>query len=564
MPVQQNTSPTIIQSTVCAVLLLLVAWLLTGCNSAPVGSATPVTNDQSFTPVVTEAPIVEVDEAPQANAADEINEEPHRQADQESIFSSQKSLDDIWSRMRQGFRLHQPLHPRITKEIEWYSSHPDYIVRIQERAAPLLHFILEETEKRGMPSEFALLPAVESAFLPFAYSPGRAAGLWQFIPSTGRHYGLEQNWWYDGRRDIITSTRAALDFLQALAKIFDGDWELALAAYNSGSGTVSRALKKNRKRGKGTDFWSLKLPKETQDYVPRLLAISKIIGNPAIYGITLDPIPNKPQIGTVDIGGQLDLALAAEMAGMPIKDIYRFNPGFNRWATAPDGPHHLTLPLDNIPPFLTALEKLDPSQRLRWKRYKINPGDSLSVIAKKHNTTLALLKQVNKIKGNRIRAGKHLLIPVSSQGRSHYALSATQRQQKIKNTTREGARITHQVQRGDNLWDIARTHKVSHRKLAKWNGMAPGDTLRLDQELVIWKQATNDYSGIELPNINNGPANRSNAISYRVRKGDSLARIAQRFNVRIADLRRWNKLPEKYLQPGQKLKLYVDITEQTL
>jgi len=552
MPAYLNTSNTIIK----IFLLFSTLALLIGCNSTQLRSETPSRDQQAV--VALPKPIKATIELKQAPILNETK------VDQEPIFSTTKQEDDIWSRLRKGFRLHQPVHPRIEREIKWYASHPGYIARIQERAAPLIHFILEEAEKRNMPTEVVLLPVVESAFQPFAYSPGRAAGLWQFIPSTGRHYGLKQNWWYDGRRDIMASTHAALDFLQTLARTFDGDWELALAAYNSGSGTVSRAIRKNRKRGKETNFWSLKLPKETQDYVPRLLAISKIIDNPSIYGITLDPIPNQPQIGTVNIGSQLDLALAAEMAEMSIKELSSFNPAYNRWATAPDGPHRLTLPLTKIPAFQAALEKLPPSQRLRWKRYKIKMGDSLGVIARKHNTTLSLLKKVNKIKGNRIRAGKHLLIPVSSKDGRYYAYSATQRKQRIKNTPRKGNRLTHTVERGDSLWDIARAHKVSHRKLAKWNGMAPGDTLQLGQELVIWSQSKTIQPDIQIPNIDQTPFNSQSTISYRVRKGDSLARIAQRFNVRIADLRRWNRLPSKYLQPGQRIKLYVDITAQTL
>ncbi|MCF6281284.1 MAG: LysM peptidoglycan-binding domain-containing protein [Candidatus Polarisedimenticolaceae bacterium] len=557
MPAQLNSRTHTLHSVTKALtLLLLSALLLTACGSAEVRSEAS-NNEQpavaTSKPEITASPVIE-----------ELIE-PVRVVDQEPIFSvTTKDEYDIWSRLRQGFRLHQPVRSRIDLEVKWYVNHPDYIARVQERATPLLHFILEEAERRNMPTEVVLLPVVESAFQPFAYSPGRAAGLWQFIPATGRHYGLEQNWWYDGRRDIIASTHAALDFLQHLARSFDGDWELALAAYNSGAGTVGRAIRKNRKQGKATDFWSLKLPRETQGYVPRLLAIAKIIDNPAIYGITLKSIPDQPQIGTVDIGGQLDLALAAEMAEMPIKEIYSFNPAFNRWATAPNGPHHLTLPLEKIPTFQAALAKLDPSKRLRWKRYKIKSGDSLGVIARKHNTTLALLKQVNKIRGNRIRAGKHLLIPVSSKGRRHYAFSSTQRKQKIKNTVRKGTRLTHTVEHGDSLWDIARAHKVSYRKLAKWNGMAPGDTLHLGQELVIWSKSNKTQPTLQIPNFNPTPFNRQNSISYRVRKGDSLARIAQRFNVRVADLRRWNRLPSKYLQPGQKIKLYVDITQQTL
>jgi membrane-bound lytic murein transglycosylase D len=541
-----------------ALFFITISLLLTGCNSAQTRPEASVKQEQPTKVAEAQPAAVKVVEIEQSSAPEE------NIVDQEPIFSTVKLKDDIWVRLRRGFALHQPVHPRIEQEVEWYVSHPGYLTRIQERAAPLIHFIVEEAEKRNMPTEVVLLPVVESAFQPFAYSPGRAAGLWQFIPSTGKHYGLKQNWWYDGRRDIIASTHAALDFLQSLARTFNGDWELALAAYNSGSGTVGRAIRKNRKLGKATDFWSLKLPKETQGYVPRLLAIAKVIDNPAFYGIKLDPIPNTPQIGTVDIGGQLDLALAAEMAELSIKELYRFNPAYNRWATAPKGPHRLTLPLNKIPTFQAALAKLAPSERLRWKRYKIKQGDSLGVIARKHNTTLALLKQVNKIRGNRIRVGKHLLIPVSSKGRHHYAYSATQRKNKIKNTARTGNRHTHRVEQGDSLWDIARAYKVNHRKLAKWNGIAPGDTLRLGQELVIWSKRKKAKPTIQIPNIDQTPFNRQSSISYRVRKGDSLARIAQRFNVRIADLRRWNSLPSKYLQPGQRLKLYVDITEQTL
>ncbi len=554
MPALLNTS----NATIKAFLLLSILILFVGCESTLPRSENPTYNQPTVDTVEPLSTPIKVVIEPELASLSETK------VDQEPIFSTIEQESDIWNRLRKGFRLHQPIHPRIEREIEWYTRHPSYIARIQERAAPLIYFILEEAEKRNMPTEVVLLPVVESAFQPFAYSHGRAAGLWQFIPSTGRHYGLKQNWWYDGRRDIIASTHAALDFLQHLARTFDGDWELALAAYNSGSGTVSRSIRKNRKRGKETNFWSLKLPKETQDYVPRLLAISKIIDNPSIYGITLDPIPNRPQIGTVDIGSQLDLALAAEMAEMSIKELSSFNPAYNRWATAPDGPHRLMLPLEKIPTFQAALEKLPPSQRMHWKRYKIKTGDSLGVIAREHNTTLSLLKKINKIKGNRIRAGKYLLIPVSSKDHRYYAYSATQRKQRIKNIPRKGNRLTHTVEHGDSLWDIARAHKVSHRKLAKWNGMAPGDTLQLGQELVIWSKSNPIQHNIQIPNIDHTPFNRQSTISYRVRKGDSLARIAQRFNVRVADLRRWNRLPSKYLQPGQKIKLYVDITAQTL
>ena len=476
---------------------------------------------------------------------------------------------DLWARARAGFRLPIPENASIERELNWFISHPEYIKRVQVRARPYLHFILEETEKRGLPTELALLPVVESAFQPFAYSPGRAAGLWQFIPSTGRHYGLKQNWWYDGRRDVVAATRAALDYLQALADEFDGDWELALAGYNAGAGNVRRAIKKNQRRGRPTDFWSLKLPRETRSYVPRLLAFARLLSESDKLGIHFQPLPNRPYFAGVDIGSQLDLALAAEMAGISIEELYRLNPGFNRWATDPKGPHRLQLPVGKVEPFKQRLAQLDPGDRLRWKRYRIKNGDSLGVIARRHGTTVALLQQVNKIRGTRIRAGKHLLIPISSKRLNHYALSAGQRKARIQNSTRSGSRIDYVVQPGDTLWDIARSHKVSHLKLAKWNGMAPRDILHPGQKLVIWTKSGSVVaarSAAVLPptDFNTGPRNTRSSLRYRVRRGDSLSRIATRFNVTVADLRKWNTLPSKYLQPGQKITLYVDITRQTL
>jgi membrane-bound lytic murein transglycosylase D len=465
--------------------------------------------------------------------------------------------------------LNVPDHPRVSRELEWFKNHQEYLVRLQDRAQPYLFHIVEEVERRNMPMELVLLPAVESAFQPFAYSHGRAAGLWQFIPATGKRYGLKQNWWYDGRRDVVAATDAALDLLQALNREFDGDWELALAAYNAGSGNVRRAIRKNRKKGKPTDFWSLDLPRETRSYVPRLLALCTVLKDPQEYGLQpMTPIADVPYFTTVDIETQLDLALAAEMAGLELNDLYRLNPGFNRWATDPTGPHRLSIPVENAQQFREKLAQLDPAKRVTWKRYKIRSGDNLGAIARKHGTSVALLRQINKLKGTNIRAGKHLLIPVATRQLDQYAMSADQRKVKIRDTKRSGERILHTVRRGETLWEIARKYKVGHRSLAKWNGMAPRDTLRTGQELVIWvKRGTKVAQAAPQSlaiNTDRRPPNSQSSVRYRVRKGDSLAKIAQRFNVRIADLKRWNTFSGKYLQPGQKIKLYVDVTAQTL
>ncbi len=466
--------------------------------------------------------------------------------------------NDIYTRLRAGYALPDKKHSGVRPDQTWFAKHPKYLLRTTLRAQPYLHYILDEVESRGMPTEIALLPIVESAFQPFAYSHGRAAGIWQFIPGTGKMYGLKQNWWYDGRRDVYASTKAALTYLQRLHKIFDGDWLLALAAYNSGQGTVSRAIRKNKKKGKLTDYWNLDLPKETEGYVPKLLALSNIIGDPKAYNVTLTPIANESYFTKVDTGEQIDLALAADLAGMSTDELYNLNPGFNRWATDPDGPHYLLIPNNKATTFTLALKHLPDTQRVAWVRHKIKAGESLLVIAKRYQTTVDLLQDTNKLDSHVIRAGKHLLVPTATRKLSAYSQSASLRKKSIQQRKRSGKKTIHHIQQGDTLWDISRKYKVGVRELAKWNAMAPRDPLKLGQKLVIWSK-----NGAK-PNVRNAPNAPTQKINYRVRSGDSLARIAQKFKVTVRQLQRWNKLnTEKHLQPGQRITLYVDVTRQS-
>jgi len=491
-----------------------------------------------------------------ANPADgpDINESDPFELQESPSFS-------IWPRIREGFQIDTHLdHPWVQAELEWYSKHPEYLYRTMTRAEPFIHYILVEAEKRGLPTELVLLPVVESAYQPFAYSHGRAAGLWQFIPSTGRLYGLEQNWWYDGRRDIYASTQAALKYLQNLNKLFDGDWTLALAAYNSGSGTVQRAIRKNKKQGKPTDFWHLNLPKETRAYVPKLMALKELVESPELYEVGLRCIPDAPGFVPVDTESQIDLALAAELAELDVDTLYTYNPAFNRWATSPDGPHRLLLPYNNAEIFKANLALFPDDQRVQWKRHKIKKGETLSHIAVKYNTTAKELRKANNISGNNIRAGKHLLIPVASRNQSTYTLSSSQRIKALQSSNRKNkARINHIVQNGESFWTISRKYKVDMHKLAKWNGMAIRDPLRKGQKLVVW---TNN-NGSRTAASNGKPSQTIQPIYYTVRNGDSLYRIADRYSVSIDDLHSWNRIKGKYLKPGQKLKLYIDVTEQS-
>lgn len=470
------------------------------------------------------------------------------------------SNEDLWNRMRAGFMLdHSVNNERVQAQLDWYQKHPQYMERVVDRGSRYLHYILNETEKRGLPTELALLPVVESAFDPFAYSHGRASGLWQFIPSTGKYFGLNQSWWHDERRDVIAATDAALTYLERLTERFDGDYTLALAAYNSGGGTVSRAIRRNTKRNKPTDFWSLDLPNETRHYVPKLIALAKIFDDPAKYGITLQPVEDKPYFEVVETGSQIDLAQAASLAGVDIDEIYLLNPHYNRWATTPEGPHRLLIPATNAEQFRTALASLDPSKRVSWVSYKIASGDSLIGISRKFGTTPAVIKEVNKLRGDFIRAGQQLIIPKASKGAATYALSASnrlERKQARSGRNGNGTRVDYQVRRGDTFWDIAREHGVSVRQVAAWNGMAPGDPLIPGKKLVIWSKTAS--SGVAA--ARNGNNSMIRRVGYKVRKGDSLSRIASRFSVNVSDIASWNGLNKsRYLQPGQSLVLYVDV-----
>jgi membrane-bound lytic murein transglycosylase D len=458
---------------------------------------------------------------------------------------------NIWRRVRRGFALNGYEHRRVDAELKWYSRHQGYIDRITTRAWPFLHYILAEVEKRNMPTEIALLPVVESAFQPYAYSPGQAAGMWQFIAATGKRYGLKMNWWYDGRRDVYQSTHAALDFLLDLHEHFDNDWLLALAAYNSGQGTVDRAIRANRRAGKKIDFWSLELPKETRDYVPRLLAISVLIDDPRAFGIRLSILPDRPYFKKVDLSAQIDLALAAKMADMTVDELYSLNPAFNRWATAPDGPHYLLIPVDKAPAFKQNLAKIDLQEALQWTQHKIKAGETLSTIAARYHTTISAIQKINKISDATIISGESLIIPVSS-------------------TTVAGSqadKVEHRVEEGDTFWELAQQYDVSIKHIAEWNSMTPEDYLIPGQTLVIWQNSAQSEESINQALIKTrftAPPKRSTTrkITYKVRNGESLSYISKKFRVAVDDVIQWNSLEEEAnnLRPGQYLKLYVDVT----
>jgi len=468
-----------------------------------------------------------------------------------------RAWNDMLEHLRQGFSLAPVMNPDVEAQLNWFVRHPDYLDRVFNRAQRYLPHITDELESRGLPLELALLPIVESAFDPFAYSHGRASGLWQMIPGTARRFGIRQNWWYDGRRDVLDSTNGALDYLAYLHGLMDGDWLLAVASYNSGEGNVMRAVRRNNASRKPTDFWHLSLPRETSAYVPKLLALVEIVRDPAKYGLTLPELKYEPQFAVTDVGGQLDLALAAELAGLDIDTLYSYNAGFNRWATDPEGPHRLILPLDAAAAFEQALATVADDERLRWHRHQVKQGETLSEIATQYHTTLASIRNANQLRGNIIRAGSHLMIPVAAKPLAAYSKSVGERREAKQNAARDGNRLEHYVRSGESFWSISRKYEVGMRELAAWNGMAPRDPLSIGQKLVVWtKQA------VPVATINGNATTRK--LRYTVRSGDSLYLIANRFRVTVSDLVRWNDISaEKILRPGQTLTMYVDVRAQS-
>ena len=389
---------------------------------------------------------------------------------------------DLWDRIRAGFAF-PPLRNRYVSYYEnWYRARPEYLRRVVERATRYLYYIVEEVEQRGVPLEIALLPVIESAFKPNAYSRAHAGGLWQFIPATGRRYGLKQNWWYDGRRDVISATQAALDYLTFLHKEFHGDWFHALAAYNTGERRVARAIRYNRQRGRSTAYQHLRLKSETRRYVPKLIAVKNIVLNPERYGLTLQTIPNRPYFVSVDTRSQVDLSVAAELAAVSAQELKQLNAGFRRWATDPDGPHRLLVPVAHGQRLQQGLTQLPPGKRMRWARHQIRRGDTLSAIARRYGVSVRSIQRTNKLRGTRIRAGNTLLIPVSARAQTRGPKRRT-----ASGKRRSSKPLVHRVRSGDTLWAIARRYNVYVSELRRWNAIETNHILQLGQKILVYR-----------------------------------------------------------------------------
>lgn len=451
---------------------------------------------------------------------------------------------NLWVRISDDMQLDFPDNQRIRQQRATILRSDNHLATIASRAEPYLYLIVEEIERRGLPMELVTIPMIESMFDPHARSRSNAVGLWQFVPQTGRNFGLRHDSWYDGRRDVLASTNAALDYFEYLNRFFDGDWLQTIAAYNAGEGRVRNAILRNQKRGRPTDYWSLDLPRETRMYVPKVLAMADVLSNPEKYNVTLPTLANEPRLRVVNTEGQIDLHVAAQLAGLRPADLKEVNPALSRWTTSPKGPYRLLVPVEYADSLELALADLPKRERIPTRSYRVVSGDTLSRIAMQNGVSVNQLKVANNLRGNTLRRGQTLAIP--SDGKPVAAAPAVRQPQskptRIAATT--GSKRHYKVRSGDTLWNISRAHGVTHGELAKWNGLNAKSALKPGMQLVIWPKSA---------------ASRDKSMVYQVRRGDSLSSIAARFQVAVVDVMRWNQLDKSgYIKPGQELTLFVN------
>lgn len=457
--------------------------------------------------------------------------------------------DDLWLRIREGYGMPE-LSSEYTRNHEsWYAARPDYVKRMVARSQRYLYHIVEEVEKRGMPTEIALLPMVESAFNPQAYSRSKASGIWQFIPSTGKDFGLKQNWWVDNRRDVTAATNAALTYLQRLHVMF-GTWDLALAAYNAGEGTVRRAIERNRKQGLPTDYESLTLPAETRNYVPKLQAVKNIMTHPEQYGLEILPIPNRPYFTKVSAPEQIDAHLAAKLAEISYEEFSSLNPEYNRPVlTATGTVHELLLPVGTAEVFKTNLENYD-KPLVSWQTYHAKRGERMDSIARKFGISLSQLRNVNDLPSrNKLAISRQILVPNAKASVSDGAVMlVTDSSEAVGQTD---ARVTqralqHRVAKGDTLQLIAKRYGTDTRQLMQLNRLK-SSKLKVGMQLTI-RPAAKATVKAQRADDQNEATDR-----YVVRKGDTLSSIARKFDVGLDDLQRWNNIEGHQINPGNRL-----------
>ena len=443
---------------------------------------------------------------------------------------------DLWERIRDDLTFSIPeSYEDMDRYRNRFVKNQHAVNRLSKSGQRYLFHTVKRAEELGVPVELALLPFVESEFDPYAQSLYGATGIWQFLPATGREWGLKTNWWYDGKRDVIASTEAALNFLLYLHQKFDNDWLLAIAAYNAGPGRVNRAIRENKEKGLAIDFWSLRLPKETSAYVPKLLVLSELIKDPSSFGVTLPSIANRPYFTKIETPGQVDLMQAADLAGMTPEAIYELNPGFSQWATDPSGPHYLLLPTGIADRFLIQLSSLEEVELVQWERYKIKRGDTLTRIAKQYSIEVPVLMEINQMDSDIIYANQEIMVPRGPAWANTFVPKAR----------------TYEVVKGDTLWGISKKFGVTIQDISLWNDLGLTTPLQIGQEIKIFSK----YERVR----GKTPNKKTRTLLYPVKSGDTLSRIGARFGIGVKELQKWNELksPER-IYPGQVIKIILE------
>jgi len=437
---------------------------------------------------------------------------------------------DVWDRIRASSSNRQvKLEEKTLRYINAYLANPSQLEKLLEKGRYFIYFVLEELDRYGLPPELALLPYIESNYDPFSISSSGAMGIWQFMPATARIYGLKDTWWYEQRHDPLVSSKAAVRYLAYLHNRFNKEITYTLAAYNGGPTLLEKRIKLNKKANKPTNYENLKLPRQTQEYVPKFMAIVELVLNAKKYGINLPDFPNKKVLGSVELDGQVEILAFSEFAGLKPEFVYKLNAGYTKWASPPGNKTIFNVPIELEEMLNLKKDKFIQTNQINWVTHKVSKGDSLWKIAEEFDTEVNVLKKVNYLSSNTLSLNQELLIPLSNdQNQSFIPYQA------------------HIISEGDTLWNLGIRYKISPAEIAKNNGLKMSSPLTIGKELNIGNK--NIYRTIN---------SKKRTILYSVKQGDSLYRIADIFNIEISDIKNINELPGNEIKPGQVLKIII-------
>lgn len=446
------------------------------------------------------------------------------------ISSNIPDYENVWDRIKDANPIkEESLDEKTLQYVDVYLSNPVQLDKLLEKGRYFIYFVLEELERYGLPPELALLPYIESNYDPFSISASGAMGIWQFMPATARIYGLRDTWWYEQRHDPLVSSKAAVRYLAYLHNRFNKEITYTLAAYNGGPTLLEKRIKLNKKAGKPTDYKNLKLPKETQEYVPKFKAILELVINAEKYGINLPNFPNKKVLGSIELDGQVEILAFSEFAGLKPEFVYKLNAGYTKWASPPGNKTTFNIPVELEEILNLKKAQFIQTNQINWVTHKVSKGDSLWKIANKYDTKVNVLMKVNYLASDVLSLNQELLIPLSNnQNQTFIPYQA------------------HIISEGDTLWDLAIKYKISKEEIAKNNGLRINSPLTIGKELNIGNK--NIYRTIN---------SKKRTILYSVKQGDSLYRIADIFNIEISDIRSINELSNNEIKPGQVLKIII-------